>query len=200
MKKIIHKLGVALSIACTVSMVWVGVTNIKPAEASQELEIRSVEEYLQTVRPQMRPSLWTRMSAQDRRCLALNVYHEARGEPVRGQMAVVAVTLNRVKLNSYPDTVCGVVHQSVRDTNGNPIRYQCQFSWYCVGLSDQPANRAAWERVRAVTQLAVEQYGDEGVDITHGADHYHAHWVNPSWADQTQITQVIGVHTFYDLR
>jgi N-acetylmuramoyl-L-alanine amidase len=196
MKNIIHKAGVALSIACTVAMVWIGVT----ASASSEPEIRTVEQYLQTVRPQQRPSLWTRMSVQDRRCLALNVYHEARGESVRGQMAVVAVTLNRVALNSYPDTVCGVVQQAVRDANGNPVRYQCQFSWYCDGRSDLPKDREAWDSVKAVTRLAVEQYGDEGIDITHGADHYHAHWVNPDWADETQITQVIGVHTFYDLR
>jgi|SRR6056297_3222272 len=196
MKNIIHKMGVALSIACTVSMIWIGVT----ASASSNPEIRTVDDYLQTVRPQQRPSLWTRMSEEDRHCLALNVYHEARGESIQGQMAVVAVTLNRVELNSYPDTVCGVVHQARTDANGNPVRHRCQFSWYCDGASDEPKELDAWERVQAVTQLAVEQYGDEGFDITAGADHYHAHWVRPNWADQTQITRIIGVHTFYDLR
>ena len=193
---IIYKMGVALSIACTVTMIWIGFT----ASASQAPKIQSLDDYPQTVRPVPRPSLWSRMSEQDRHCLALNVYHEARGEPVRGQMAVVAVTLNRVSLNSYPDTVCGVVRQARTDTNGNLVRHQCQFSWYCDGISDEPRDNAAWERVKIVTQLAVEQYGDEGRDITHGADHYHTYRVQPNWADQTQITQVIGAHTFYNLR
>lgn len=200
MKKLINYVGAATSIATLIAMVWIGVNNIQPAEASQEPEIRSTEDYFRSIRPQMRPSLWTRMSQEDRHCLALNVYHEARGESVRGQMAVVAVTLNRVNLNSYPDTVCGVVHQANRDTNGNPIRHQCQFSWYCDGQSDTPQDQAAWERVQVATQLAVEQYGDEGYDLTHGADHYHATWVDPSWANAELVTRQIGVHIFYDLR
>ncbi|HIE75488.1 MAG TPA: cell wall hydrolase, partial [Gammaproteobacteria bacterium] len=44
-------------------------------------------------------------------CLALNIYHEARGESHDGQVAVAAVTLNRMQSASYPDTVCGVVWQ-----------------------------------------------------------------------------------------
>ena len=28
-------------------------------------------------------------------CLALNIYHEARGEPLKGQIAVASVTMNR---------------------------------------------------------------------------------------------------------
>lgn len=43
-------------------------------------------------------------------CLALNVYFEARGEPIIGQYAVAHVTLNRVKENN--STVCKEVYKS----------------------------------------------------------------------------------------
>ena len=40
------------------------------------------------------------------------VYAESRGEPYKGQVAVAAVILNRVKDSRFPNTVSGVVHQS----------------------------------------------------------------------------------------
>ena len=44
-------------------------------------------------------------------CLALNMYFEARSEPIAGQIAVAEVTLNRVASPHYPNTVCEVVLQ-----------------------------------------------------------------------------------------
>jgi spore germination cell wall hydrolase CwlJ-like protein len=67
------------------------------------------------------------------RCLALNIYHEARGEPVSGQCAVGHVVMNRVSDNHYPDSICGVVKQG-----GAVKRYRCQISWWCDGRSDRP--------------------------------------------------------------
>ena len=46
-------------------------------------------------------------------CLALAIYHEARGEAEIGQIAVAQVILNRAKSRKYPATVCGVVYQNV---------------------------------------------------------------------------------------
>ena len=37
-------------------------------------------------------------------CLALNVYHEARNQPLAGQMAVISVTVNRVNDKRFPNT------------------------------------------------------------------------------------------------
>ncbi|NIO43392.1 MAG: hypothetical protein GTO41_26515, partial [Burkholderiales bacterium] len=53
--------------------------------------------------------------AQELNCLALNVYHEARGEPMAGQYAVAEVTMNRVASRRYPNTVCKVVFQKKWD-------------------------------------------------------------------------------------
>ena len=46
---------------------------------------------------------------QEFECLALNVYFEARGEPMTGKYAVAAVTLNRVVNPSFPGSICQVV-------------------------------------------------------------------------------------------
>ena len=45
-------------------------------------------------------------------CMALNIYHEARGERIEGQVAVSQVVLNRKKSNFFPNTVCGVIKQA----------------------------------------------------------------------------------------
>ena len=63
-------------------------------------------------------------------CLALNIYFEARSEPIQGQIAIAEVTLNRVASANFPNDVCSVVLQ---DNNSG-----CQFSWWCDGKSDEP--------------------------------------------------------------
>ena len=59
-------------------------------------------------------------------CLALNLYHEARGESLAGNLAVGFVTMNRVADPRYPDTVCGVVKQSI--TPGATFLYETSAS------------------------------------------------------------------------
>ena len=51
------------------------------------------------------------------KCMAQNIYHEARGETLAGQLAVANVTMNRVHSGIFPDSVCKVVYQ------------RGQFSW-----------------------------------------------------------------------
>ena len=85
---------------------------------------------------------------EEARCLAENVYHEARNQGTAGWLAVAAVTMNRVIDNRFPNTICEVVFQAETKeswkTKGkkdilaserifNPIRHRCQFSWYFDG-------------------------------------------------------------------
>src|ERR1051325_5973846 len=80
---------------------------------------------------------------QNVRCLALNVYFEARGEPEAGQYAVAEVTMNRVASPSYPDTVCEVVYQKNWDTIRG--RYVAAFSWTEIRSLPEPHGRE-WRR------------------------------------------------------
>ena len=124
----------------------------------------------------------------DTYCLALNLYHEARGEDASGVVAVGNVVLNRVQSKRFPNTVCKVVKQ------GGQRRYKCQFSWWCDGRSDRPRDAAAWRDSRS---LAKDVLAGKFDDPTGGALWYHADYVQPNW--QMDITRgpKIGRHIFY---
>jgi spore germination cell wall hydrolase CwlJ-like protein len=126
---------------------------------------------------------------EELRCLALNIYFEARGEPDRGKIAVGHVVLNRVESGRFPDTICAVVKQG-----GEDRRHKCQFSWWCDGRSDQPRERKAWRHSKA---LAQEIYWGMAADPTLGALWYHATYVAPKWRKRFAQTAVIGEHIFY---
>ncbi len=53
----------------------------------------------------------TGSSSSDVYLLARCVYGEARGESYKGQVAVAAVVLNRVRSSSFPNTISGVIYQ-----------------------------------------------------------------------------------------
>jgi hypothetical protein len=122
------------------------------------------------------------------RCLTEAIYFEARGEPVRGQVAVAEVILNRVDSRTYPDTVCGVVHQ------GTGRLYQCQFTYTCDGAAETIREAGAWARAGKIARLMLD--GAPRV-LTGGATHYHTNAVNPRWAASFPHTATIGVHRFY---
>ena len=130
-----------------------------------------------------------KMNWQSLRCLALNIYHEARGEPLQGKIAVGHVVLNRVAAQRFPAQVCAVVQQG-----GERRRYRCQFSWWCDGRSDQPRDVAAWRESLLVALLIRRGATD---DPTRGALWYHADTVSPYWAKIFKPNTKIGRHIFY---
>jgi len=122
-------------------------------------------------------------------CLSLNVYWEARSEPPLGQLAVAAVTLNRVDHPAFPDDVCSVVFDG-----GEWPRHRCQFSWWCDGKSNRPRDMAAWETARAAAEKVLSRRYN---DPTNGALWYHADYVRPPWADTLAPVTRIGRHVYY---
>lgn len=113
-------------------------------------------------------------------CLAKAVWHEARGEPVIGQMAVAHVVMNRVQSPQYPETVCGVVYQPYQFTD--------------IKKASPNRDDKAWLYAVETAVFAYAGYTD---DPTDGATHYYAHAkVHPYWADVKETTAVIGGHTF----
>src|SRR5699024_8667503 len=50
-------------------------------------------------------------SQNDIKLMANAVYGEARGEPYIGKVAVAAVILNRVKSDTFPNTISGVIFE-----------------------------------------------------------------------------------------
>ena len=135
-------------------------------------------------------------------CLAQNVYFEARNQPLAGQLAVVSVTINRVNDKRFPNTICGVVYEGPHrpswkdNTVMIPVRHRCQFSWYCDGLSDRVHDLVTFDRIYTLTSGIVD--GSYKIaDITEGATHYHADYVEPAWAKTKTKTIEIEDHIFY---
>jgi Cell Wall Hydrolase len=127
--------------------------------------------------------------ASAEKCLATAIYFEARGEPVRGQIAIAQVVLNRVFSRFYPKDVCGVVYQNAHR------RFACQFSFACDGQGEEVNNTGAWDRAVRVAKGALD--GKLWLPEIGKATHYHASWVHPWWVRTMNKVHELGVHTFY---
>jgi spore germination cell wall hydrolase CwlJ-like protein len=127
--------------------------------------------------------------AKSEKCLANAVYFESRGEPVRGQIAVAQVVMNRVFSPFYPKTVCGVVYQNAHRHNA------CQFTFACDGIPDIVTEPDAWERAKRIARDMLD--GKLWMPEVAKSTHYHAFWVHPSWVGEMKKMYSLGVHKFY---
>ena len=126
-------------------------------------------------------------------CMAINIYHEARGEFIPGQYGVAQVTMNRAKT---PDRVCETVLE------------KDQFSWTkkLVGKkhgraflksAGVPKDEHAWWLANRIAAYTINH---RPPDITFGATHYHAKYVAPKWSSKLDRTKTMGRHIFYRLK
>jgi N-acetylmuramoyl-L-alanine amidase len=115
-------------------------------------------------------------------CLAGAVYFEAKGEPLKGQLGVARVILNRTRSGRFPTTACGVVKQ------------HGQFSFVRGGRFPAIARgSAAWHTALAIARAA----RDGRVESPAGrALFFHARSVSPGWRGVTRVA-AIGNHVFY---
>jgi spore germination cell wall hydrolase CwlJ-like protein len=127
--------------------------------------------------------------ARELRCMATAVYFEARGETVRGQIAVGQVIMNRVNSDFYPKTICGVVFQGQWNKNA------CQFSFACDGVTDAPKEKEQWATALDVAKQVIS--GKAYLNDIADATHYHAVYVRPDWRREVKRIKQIGVHIFY---
>ena len=119
-------------------------------------------------------------------CLSLAIYHEARGEPIQGQLAVGQVVLNRVADQDYPDTVCGAVTQKKQFSflDGTKIEH----------LVQNVTDHKAWTTCQYVAKALIQ-----GHKYELSATHYHAKTVRPYWVNSPKVNYIvtIGNHVFY---
>lgn len=114
---------------------------------------------------------------------------EARNQGPQGLQAVLNVMANRAKDRRYPSSLAAVATQPM------------QFSAY----NEDDHNRAALDAVddsdpqfAQAVELAARNVRGELPDITGGATHYHADWINPPyWTAGATETARIGNHIFY---
>ena len=147
-------------------------------------------------------------TSEDLDCLAKNIYFEAGVESTAGKLAVANVTINRILSKEYPNSVCGVVKEgrhyySARSETWEPLRDMCQFSWYCDGRGDVPNPGRTWESSKDLAKIVLGKHQqDILIDITDGATHYHANWMEsfPRWSEEHKKVASIDRHIFYKAR
>ena len=118
-------------------------------------------------------------------CLARNVYHEARGEPVAGMVAVAQVVVNRARDGR---DLCSVIYERAYG--------HCQFSWTCrPGLALR--ERDAYRQSQAVASaVGAGPSGPRAPDPTGGATEFRTcnGW---NGGGEFRMTARIGTHCFY---
>lgn len=124
---------------------------------------------------QILPSL--KYTLSEVRCLAQNIHFEARGESLKGKVAVAFVTLNRSVDRKFPGSICKVVHQPG------------QFSWV-----DQIPNYKKVKIPTETSQLAFDILDGKYKDPTKGALYFHNDEAEAF--DRKEISR-IGNHVFY---
>lgn len=133
-------------------------------------------------------------------CLSLNIYHEARSEPVLGQVLVAQVTMNRVHNEKFPNTVCNVVmqHKQFSWTAEKIERVRDKYGRY-VGLRLKqgmaPKEHKAWIKSVRIAKAALEgKY--EGITE---ALYYHKANIKPFWSFGREFAIAsVGNHLFFD--
>jgi len=128
-------------------------------------------------------------------CLAMNIYFEARSEPIGGQIAVAQVTMRRA--NNNKENICGVVLANK------------QFSWangktskkggVIIAAFEAPKDKAAWAKAKKVANMTMKK---KIWDNSNGATHYHAKFyrgkrLKPKWSKTMIKVAVVGNHIFY---
>ena len=114
---------------------------------------------------------------------------KSRSEPVRGQMAVAQVVLNRVFSGFYPKDVCGTVYQ-------NASRHlACQFTFACDGKRKLINERGAWARANRIAKQTLN--GQIYLPEVGKSTHYHALYVHPNWVREMHRLARYGIHAFY---
>jgi N-acetylmuramoyl-L-alanine amidase len=126
-----------------------------------------------------------KLTDDEKKCLALNIYHEAGVEDHDGKVAVGQVTLNRVRSGRWGDDVCDVVYA------------KAQFSWTLWEKNHKVMPKGPlWEKSLVAVQSIIE--GEQHPELTK-VMFYHTDYIKkPRWADDKYKVVQIGQHIFYN--
>lgn len=117
------------------------------------------------------------------KCLAANIYHEARGERLEGMFAVGLVTINRKNDHRWKDSICGVVYQ------------KHQFSW--TGMRNLPiSNKFSWMLSNGIAIVLLKyQWAFQSFKATYYVRKDLHHKIE--WTRKVNYYGNIGNHSFY---
>lgn len=141
------------------------------------------------------PAAYIESPADAADVLARTVYGEARGEPVRGQEAVAAVVMNRVRRARRAGGWWWGA--TVAEVCTKPFQFSC----WNAGDPNLPVLLGAGDGDPAFAvcrRIAARAVAGALRDPTRGATHYHAKGAFPAWARGRAPAAAIGRHLFYN--
>lgn len=178
----------AMVVSIALMVIAIGIINPVPMQESHIANSTFVKRVVRVKLDSPVVAEVVKIDAKELACLQANIYFEAGNQSEKGKEAIAAVTMNRTRLRNYPPTICGVVYQ------------RSQFSW--TRLRNHTPNLKNVLESRqwlASREVAVRALSGRMEDVTDGATHYHATYVNPSWGHARRMLRVaiIGAHIFY---
>lgn len=126
-------------------------------------------------------------------CLALNVFHEARGESYEGQKAVAQVTFNRA--SHRPEKVCEVVFAPKQFSWANgltlaPKKKRQEIYWrYMPDFASEE-----WRLAKKVSKEVIAGHGHSAV--AQATFYYNPQKCKPQWKSKMVVVARIGNHIF----
>lgn len=128
------------------------------------------------------------------RCIADNVWFEARGEGKEGWDAILTVMQSRIKDKRFPNEYCKVVKQKRKNI--------CQFSWVCDSRLNNSTKHRSTNLYREIYDYcetfyqAPHYFIDEKID---GALYYHSNKVKRTALGKMKLSEPVkvGNHYFY---
>lgn len=132
-------------------------------------------------------------------CLALNIYHEARGSSIEDQIATSYVVFNRLNSSDYPLTLrtneqnlCSIVFDKY------------QFCW-TNGSINAPKEKDSWKHSQ---ELALKLYSNnehQKLAKEFGLKHYVVSSMlndssKPKWIEKRKLTVKIGKHSYMAIK
>lgn len=154
-----------------------GYLNIQTATA-QELKNRKIPAYA--------------LDIKQIKCMATNIFYEARGESEIGKAAVARVVMNRVK-HGFAPSPCAVVYQ--KTTNNGTNVTVCQFSWVCEGKKNPNTKDPMYKESEQIAYEVMALNEHKHV-IPASTLFFHNTSVTPDIKYKRKIQ--IGNHIFYE--
>lgn len=117
-------------------------------------------------------------------CLALNLYHEARGSTQADRLGVAWVTKNRITQGGNRKGYCDIIWE------------KDEYSWTVRSVAGMmPREVATWNRMVALSMAFIA--GEYVHDITNGANTFYAKRLGtPTWTLPGKNRQTIGAHVY----
>ena len=114
--------------------------------------------------------------------LAINDYHEARGEPIEGRIAIGHIVLNRCLKHGV----------SVKDVILKPW----QFSWHNHNSYPAITDMVALQKSLEIPDMVINERLS-GKDLWRADHYFNPSIALPSWAEKMTFIKRIGNHDFY---